>query len=95
MEREMPTRDKAIGVNTCEETREVLIVDLRCWVGIKVSLFQEVDELENISFGEVVWKGNGNDLVEEFGDAIQHRSKWGCEETDNWTAREKLLLAFG
>ena len=88
----MPTGDKAIRVNTREEASEVLIVDLWCRVGVEVPLFQELNEFKNITFSEVVWKSHGKELVDELGDAVQHWSKWGSKEADDWTAREKLLL---
>ena len=91
----MPTGDKAIRVNTGEEASEVLVVDLWCRVGVEVSLFQELNEFKNISFGKVVWKSHWKDLVDELGDAVQHWSERGGKEADNWTAGEKLLLALG
>ena len=59
----MPTGDEAIRVNAREETCKVLVVDLRCRVGVEVSLFQELNEFKNISFGKVVWKSHWKDLV--------------------------------
>ena len=91
----MPTGDKAVRVDTGEEAGEVLVVDLWCRVGVEVSLFQVLDEFKNIPFGKVVWKSHWQQLVNELGDTIQHGSKWGSEEADNWVAREKLFLAFG
>ena len=91
----MPAGDKTIRVNAREEASEVLVVDMRCRVGIEDSLFQELDEFENIAFGEIVWKSHWKDLVDELGDAVQHWSKRGGEEADKWTAGEKLLLALG
>ena len=64
-------------------------------MGIEASLFQELDEFKNITFGEIVWKSNWKELVDELGDAVQHWTKWGSKEADDGTAREKLFLAFG
>ena len=91
----MPAGDKTIRVNAREEASEVLVVDMRCRVGIEDSLFQELDEFENIAFGEIVWKSHWKELVDELGDAVQHWSERGSKEAEDWTAREKLLLAFG
>ena len=91
----MPTGNKAISVDAGEEAGQVLVVDLWCRVGIEVSLFQELDKFKDVSFGKVVWKSHWHHLVKELGDAVQHRSKWGCKEADNRSTREKVLLPFG
>ena len=73
----------------------MLIMDLWCRVGVEVALFQELDEFKDVSFSKVVWKSHWHHMVKELGDAVQHRSKWGCKEADNGSTREKLLLPFG
>ena len=61
-----------------------------CWVFTQLR-----KEFKNIAFGKIVWKSHWKELVDELGDAVQsHWSEWDCKEADDWTAREKLLLAF-
>ena len=90
----MPAGDEAINVNAREEASKVLVVDMRCRFGVKVSLFQKLNEFKYITFGQVVWKRRWKELVNELGDAVQHGSKWSSEEADNGTTGEELLLPF-
>ena len=90
----MPTGDEAISVNAREEASKVLVVDMRCRLGIKIALFQKLNKFENITFGQVVWKSRRKELVDELGDAVQHGSERSSEEAGNRTAREELLLPF-
>ena len=95
MQSEMPTCDKAVSVDTCEEAGQVLVVNERGRVTIKIVVPQELDEFKNVAFCQVVWKSRRDELIEKFGDAVEHGAEWSRKETDNGTSRPKLLLAFG
>ena len=51
-----PARDEAVRVNACEKARKILVV--YSWSGerIKVSVLEELDEIEYITPGQVVGK---------------------------------------
>ena len=90
----MPAGDEAVSVNAREEASKVLIVDVRCRFGVKVALFQQLNEFINISFGQVMWERCREKLVDELGNPVQHGPERGSEEADDRTTREELLLPF-
>ena len=55
---------------------------------------EELNEVEHVSFGKVMWKSSGDQLVQKLGHAIEHRSERGREEADNRAAGVELLLSF-
>ena len=85
----MPAGDKVIGVDAREEARKVLVVDMRCRSGVKVTLLQKLNKFKNITFGQVVWESRWKELINELGDAVQHGSEWSGEEADDWMVVRK------
>ena len=71
-----------------------MVVDVRSRFGVKVFLFQELNEFKDITFGQVVWKCCRKKLVVELGDALQHGAERGSEEADNRATGMELLLSF-
>ena len=71
----MPARDKAVSVDAREEAGQVLVVNERGGVVVKIALPEELDKFKNIAFGQVVWKSCWNELIEKFGNAVEHGSK--------------------
>ena len=55
----------------------------------KVGLVQK-----NVTFGQVVRKSQCNEVVQEFGHAVEHRTKRCRDETDNRTSLGELLFPF-
>ena len=81
MKSEVPAGDEAVSVNACEEAIQVLVVDLWCGLGVKVPLFQKLDEFKHVAFGQVVWERRREEL-----DAVQHWSERSGVEADDWKA---------
>ena len=54
----------------------------------------ELSEFKNISFGQVVGKCCRDELVNELGDAAEHRSKWSGVEAHDGSTRAELFLPF-
>ena len=44
----------------------------------------------NITASEVVWKCSRDELVQQLGDAVEHRADRQCEEADDWASRCEL-----
>ena len=91
----MPASNKAISVDAGKEAGQVLVVDERCGMLIKFTLFQERNELKDIAFGQVVREGRRNQLKKQFGDAVQHRAERRREEADDRSTRAEVLFPFG
>ena len=91
-----PTVDEAIGVNAGKKAGQVLVVDERRCLGVEVTLLEELNQFKDIAFGQVVGKCRWDELVDELGDAVEHRSKWcGVEAHDGATRlRTELFLPF-
>ena len=54
-----PAGDEAVGVNACEKTREILVAYARSRERVKIGVLEELDEVEDISFCQVVGKRLG------------------------------------
>ena len=57
-----PTGNKAVSVNACEKTSKILVVYTRSGERVKVGVLEELDEVEDISFCQVVGNAWGNRL---------------------------------
>ena len=58
MECQIPAGNEAVGVNAGEKACQVLIVDEWSILSVKIPTFQELNEIEHVTFGEVVGKGS-------------------------------------
>ena len=56
LQSQSPAVDEPVSVDACEEASKVLIVDTWSRKRVKICIFEELDEVENISFGQVVGK---------------------------------------
>ena len=56
LQSESPAIDEPIRVDACEEASKVLIVYAWRGKGVKICVLEEFDEVEDISFGQVVGK---------------------------------------
>ena len=54
---ESPTVNEPVCVNTGKEASEILVVDSRCREVVEVGVLEELDEVENVTFCEVVREG--------------------------------------
>ena len=54
---ESPTVNEPVCVDTGKEASEILVVDARCREGVEVGVLEELDEVENVTFCEVVREG--------------------------------------
>ena len=88
----MPALNEPVSVNACEKA--VLVVDQWCGFVIEGDGLEELDEVEYVSLRQLVWEGSWNQLVQELGHAIEHRSEGGREEADDRTAgMESIVLS--
>ena len=56
LQSQSPAVDEPVRVDACEEASEVLIVDTWSRERVKICVFKELDEVEDISLGQVVGK---------------------------------------
>ena len=85
----MPASNKAISVDAGKEAGQVLVVYQWCGFVIKGGGLEELDEVEYVSLGQVVWEGSLDQLVQE------HRSEGSREEADDRTAGMELFFRLG
>jgi len=90
-----PASNEAVSVNTCEKTSKILVVYTGSRERIEVGVLEELDEVEYITFCQVVGKRFGQEVVDHFGDAVQHGSERCSEEADNGSPSPKLFLPLG
>ena len=90
-----PASNEAVSVDACEKAREILVVYARSRERIKVGVLEELDEIKYITFCQVVGKRLGQEVVDEFGGAVQHGSERCREEADNGSPSLKLFLPLG
>ena len=95
MQGQSPAGNEAVSVNACEKTSKILVVYTRSRERIEVGVLEELDEVEDITFCQVVGKRLGQEVVDQFGDAVQHGPERCSEEADNGSASPKLFLLFG
>ena len=86
MKGEVPACNEASRVDAGEGAGQLLVVDVWSGLGIKVPLFQKLNEFEHITVGKILWECCWNELLDEFRDAIQHGSKRCRVEADDGTA---------
>ena len=95
MQGQPPASNEAVGVNACEKARKILVMYAGSRERIEVGVLKELDEVEYITFCQVVGKRLGQEVVDQFGDAVQHGSERCSEEADNGSPSPKLFLPLG
>ena len=90
---EAPTVNKSISVDACKEARKVLVVNARSGEGVEVRVLEQLDEVEYVPFGQIVREGS-EQVVDHFGNTIQHGSEWSREEADDGSSGQEVFLAL-
>ena len=87
--------DETIHVDAGEKACQILVEDERCWCGVEVCGLEKFDEVKNVPFGQVARASLRQELVNELGDAVQHRSERCMHTADDRAPGAISLSLFG